>query len=76
LYNPLVYVGCVGIIPKDCIEKKVEPGSFVFVIGGLTGKDGIGGATFSSADITEDTSSSHVQIGNAIVEKKSNRCYT
>jgi len=70
LYNPLVYVGCVGIIPKDCIEKKVEPGSFVFVIGGLTGKDGIGGATFSSADITEDTSSSHVQIGNAIVEKK------
>ena len=70
LYNPLVYVGCVGIIPKNCIKKKVNPGSYIFVIGGLTGKDGIGGATFSSADITEETSSSHVQIGNAINEKK------
>lgn len=70
LYNPLVYVGCVGVIPKECITKRVIPGSYIVVIGGSTGKDGIGGSTFSSRDISEDTSSSHVQIGHAINEKK------
>ncbi len=70
LYNPLVYVGCVGIIPKNKITKKVKPGQLIVVLGGKTGRDGIGGATFSSADITEETSSSHVQIGDAINEKK------
>ena len=70
LYNPLVYAGCVGIMPRDKIKKKVKPGSLIVVIGGETGRDGIGGATFSSADITDETSSSHVQIGNAINEKK------
>ncbi|MEF3279846.1 MAG: phosphoribosylformylglycinamidine synthase subunit PurL [Elusimicrobiota bacterium] len=70
LYNPLVYVGCTGIIPKDKINKKVLPGNLIFVLGGATGRDGIGGATFSSSDIDEKTSSSHVQIGHAINEKK------
>lgn len=70
LYNPLVYVGCVGIIPRDKIYKKVIPGSLIFVIGGSTGRDGIGGSTFSSSDITKDTSLSHIQIGHPINEKK------
>ncbi len=70
LYNPLVYVGCVGIIPRDKIQKKVIPGSYIVVIGGATGRDGIGGSTFSSKDIDENTSTSHVQIGHAINEKK------
>ncbi len=70
IYNPLVYVGSAGLIPRDKINKKVVPQSLIVVIGGRTGRDGIGGATFSSADIEEETSSSHVQIGNAINEKK------
>ncbi|MGC9071014.1 MAG: phosphoribosylformylglycinamidine synthase subunit PurL [Elusimicrobiales bacterium] len=70
LYNPLVYVGCAGIIPRDKIEKKAIPGSYIVVIGGATGRDGIGGSTFSSRDIDANTSTSHVQIGHAINEKK------
>ena len=70
LLNPLVYVGCAGLIPVDKIEKKVVPGDLIVSIGGRTGRDGIHGATFSSANIEEDTSASAVQIGNAVNEKK------
>lgn len=70
LLNPLVYVGCAGLIPVDKIEKKVMPGDLIVSIGGRTGRDGIHGATFSSANIEEDTSASAVQIGHAINEKK------
>ena len=70
LLNPLVYVGCAGLIPVDKIEKKVVPGDLIVSIGGRTGRDGIHGATFSSANIDEDTSASAVQIGHAVNEKK------
>ncbi|MCX7905619.1 MAG: phosphoribosylformylglycinamidine synthase subunit PurL [Elusimicrobiales bacterium] len=70
LYNPLVYVGCVGIINRKDVNKEVLPGSYIVVIGGSTGKDGVGGSTFSSQDISENSTSSHVQIGHAINEKK------
>ncbi|MFA6433810.1 MAG: phosphoribosylformylglycinamidine synthase subunit PurL [Elusimicrobiales bacterium] len=70
LLNPLVYVGCVGLIPADKIEKKVRPGDLIVSIGGRTGRDGIHGATFSSASIEEETTASAVQIGHAINEKK------
>jgi len=70
LLNPLVYVGCVGLIPVDKIEKRVRPGDLIVSIGGRTGRDGIHGATFSSANIDEETSASAVQIGHAINEKK------
>ncbi len=70
LLNPLVYVGCAGLIPAEKIEKKVRPGDLIVSIGGRTGRDGIHGATFSSANIDEETSSSAVQIGHAINEKK------
>ncbi len=70
LLNPLVYVGCAGLIPTDKIDKKVLPGDLIVSIGGRTGRDGIHGATFSSANIEEDTSASAVQIGHAVNEKK------
>jgi phosphoribosylformylglycinamidine synthase len=70
LLNPLVYVGCAGLIPVDKIDKKVIPGDLILSIGGRTGRDGIHGATFSSANIDEDTSPSAVQIGHAVNEKK------
>lgn len=70
VYNCLVYCGCVGIIPIDKVEKKVNDGDFIVVIGGRTGRDGIHGATFSSASLKENIPTSVVQIGNPIVEKK------
>jgi phosphoribosylformylglycinamidine synthase len=71
--NPLVFCGSVGIIPRDAIAKRVEPGDRIYVAGGRTGRDGIHGATFSSIELTEASetvSSGAVQIGNAITEKK------
>lgn len=73
LGNPLVFCGCVGLIPRDRIKKAPRPGDLVVVIGGRTGRDGIHGATFSSAELTDthaDEFSHAVQIGNAITEKQ------
>ena len=70
--NPLVFCGSVGIIPRDKSEKEVQPGDLIVSIGGRTGRDGIHGATFSSAELTENseqTDGGAVQIGNAITEK-------
>ena len=70
--NPLVFCGNVGLIPRDRCEKSVEPGDLVVSIGGQTGRDGIHGATFSSAELddTSENLGSVVQIGNPIMEKK------
>jgi len=70
--NPLVYCGNVAIIPRGKSDKQVHPGNLIVAIGGRTGLDGIHGATFSSAVLTdksEETSGGAVQIGNAITEK-------
>ncbi len=72
LANPLVFCGTVGVIPRGMSSKKVEPGDRIVAIGGRTGRDGIHGATFSSAELTGDSESlsgGAVQIGNAITEK-------
>jgi len=72
LGNPLVYCGNVGLIPVDKSRKEVQPGDLVVAVGGRTGRDGIHGATFSSAELTsqsETISGGAVQIGNAITEK-------
>ena len=71
--NPLVFCGCVGVIPRDKIAKATGDGDRIVVLGGRTGRDGIHGATFSSAELTDthaDEFSHAVQIGNAITEKK------
>ncbi len=71
--NPLVFCGCVGIIPLDKCFGKAKPGDHIVALGGRTGRDGIHGATFSSAELTDthaDEFSHAVQIGNAITEKK------
>ncbi len=70
LYNPLVYCGCAGLIRKDRIEKKARPGDLVLLVGGRTGRDGIHGVTFASAELSEESEKSCVQIGNPIVEKR------
>ena len=72
LGNPLVYCGTVGILPSDKSFGAPKPGDHIVAIGGRTGRDGIHGATFSSAELTEESESlsgGAVQIGNAITEK-------
>jgi phosphoribosylformylglycinamidine synthase subunit PurSL len=73
LGNPLVFCGCVGLIPRDKIAKAARSGDAIVVMGGRTGRDGVHGATFSSAELTDthaEEFSHAVQIGNAITEKK------
>ncbi len=72
-YNPLIFVGSVGIIKKKHLKKKVKEGDLIVALGGKTGRDGIHGATFSSLSLDEqsqDVSGGAVQIGNPIEEKK------
>ncbi len=72
LGNPLVFCGNVAMIPVGLSTKAARPGDLVVTIGGRTGRDGIHGATFSSAELTdhsEELSGGAVQIGNAITEK-------
>ena len=72
IYNPLVFCGTAGVIPIKDIEKKVEAGMKVISVGGRTGRDGLHGATFSSAALDTDSHESDqqaVQIGNPIEEK-------
>lgn len=72
--KPTVIVGAYGLIPNERAGKG-EPrvGDKIVAIGGRTGRDGIHGATMSSADMTEQTAtvdSQAVQIGNPIEEKR------
>jgi len=70
--NPLVFCGNIGLLPGDKSFKKPQANDLIVSIGGKTGRDGIHGATFSSAELTEAsdiTSGGAVQIGNAITEK-------
>jgi phosphoribosylformylglycinamidine synthase len=73
IYNPLVFCGTMGVIPIKDIAKEVKPGHLLIAAGGRTGKDGLKGATFSSAELTTDSheeDQTAVQIGNPIEEKK------
>src|SRR6185437_9858689 len=72
LANPLVFCGTVGVLPRGMADKHVEPGDRIVALGGRTGRDGIHGATLSSAQLTGESdtvSGGAVQIGNAITEK-------
>jgi phosphoribosylformylglycinamidine synthase subunit PurSL len=72
LGNPLVYCGTAAMLPVDRTHKRVLPGDLIVAVGGRTGRDGIHGATFSSAELTEESeteSGGAVQIGNAVAEK-------
>lgn len=75
--NPLVYAGTVGLMPHAAADKEVRPGDYIVSVGGRTGRDGIHGATFSSVELSEHSetvSSSAVQIGDPITEKRTLDC--
>ncbi|MCC6169518.1 MAG: phosphoribosylformylglycinamidine synthase subunit PurL [Caldilineaceae bacterium] len=70
--NPLVFCGCAGLLPSGSHPTAAQLGDQVVVLGGRTGRDGLHGATFSSAELTHetaDTAGSAVQIGDPITEK-------
>lgn len=70
--NPLVFAGCIGTAPTRPLHDGPHPGDRVLVLGGATGRDGIRGATFSSATMdatTGEVAGASVQIGDPIVEK-------
>ncbi len=70
--NPLVYCGCVGLLPHNKHPRDPQVGDLIVALGGRTGRDGLHGATFSSVELTHETaeeSGSAVQIGDPITEK-------
>jgi phosphoribosylformylglycinamidine synthase II len=74
LGKPLVYCGTVGRMPATVAghpghEKRARPGDRIVMVGGRIGKDGIHGATFSSAELTEESPVQAVQIGDPITQK-------
>src|SRR5262249_1746237 len=64
IFNPLVFCGCLGILPHgshpgaEPLDKfagycnQVEPGDLIVSLGGRTGRDGVHGATFSSGEMS------------------------
>lgn len=72
--NPLVNAMSVGIVKAGQTVSATShgEGNSVFIVGASTGKDGIGGASFASADITEDSAKDlpAVQVGDPFEEKK------
>ncbi|UCC58913.1 MAG: phosphoribosylformylglycinamidine synthase subunit PurL [Candidatus Bathyarchaeum sp.] len=74
--NVVVYCGCIGILPKNKFVKDTKPGDIALLVGGETGRDGIHGVTFASAELTkesEEISRPAVQIANPIEEEKVKR---
>lgn len=69
----------VGAAPKgNVIRQKPEAGDVIILLGGKTGRDGIGGATGSSKVQTAEsveTAGAEVQKGNAIEERKIQRLF-
>ena len=74
--NVTVYCGCIGLLPLAKFTKNAKPEHIVVLAGGKTGRDGIHGVTFASAELTEkseEISRPAVQIADPIEEEKVKR---
>ncbi len=72
--NPLVNVGCVGLTNVDrMVRGRAEtPGNKLVIVGNATGRDGLGGASFASEDLDEESALEDrpaVQVGDPYTEK-------
>ncbi len=72
--KPLVYCGTGAVMAshyhgRPSWHKPIEPGDRILMAGGRVGKDGIHGATFSSAEVDENSPRTAVQIGSPITQK-------
>jgi phosphoribosylformylglycinamidine synthase len=77
--NCLVNAMCVGIAPRERLIRSAAagPGNVVVLLGALTGRDGIGGASvLASAELSDEDESKRpsVQIGDPFEEKKLLEC--
>ncbi len=72
-HNPLVNAMSVGIVEVDKVISATAKGvgNPVYIVGSSTGKDGIHGATFASADLHENSADDipSVQVGDPFMEK-------
>jgi phosphoribosylformylglycinamidine synthase len=74
--NVTVYCGCIGLLPLNKYIKNAKVGDYIVMAGGKTGRDGIHGVTFASAELTEkseEVSRPAVQIADPIEEEKLKR---
>ncbi|RLK63999.1 phosphoribosylformylglycinamidine synthase subunit PurL [Atopobacter sp. AH10] len=71
--NPLVNAMCVGLIDHKNIQKGQAKGlgNSIMYVGAKTGRDGIHGATFASAEFSEENQGqrSAIQVGDPFMEK-------
>jgi phosphoribosylformylglycinamidine synthase len=71
--NPLVNVLCLGVVKKNEIVRARAKGvgNTIFYVGSSTGRDGLGGASFASRELTEESHEDRpaVQIGDPFMEK-------
>ncbi len=72
--NPLVNVVCVGLAKKENIVTACArvAGNKLVLMGSTTGRDGLGGASFASRDLSEDSEAEDrpsIQIGDPFTEK-------
>ena len=72
--NPLVNVVCVGVVhPDKFLTARVKaPKNRLILYGSSTGRDGLGGASFASRDLSEDSEAEDrpaVQVGDPYTEK-------
>ena len=72
--NCLVNVACLGIVKREDLARNCAggPGEVMILIGGHTGRDGIHGVNFASADLTatsDEDSRGAVQLGDPIMKE-------
>ncbi|MDR0876467.1 MAG: phosphoribosylformylglycinamidine synthase [Treponema sp.] len=71
--------GVIAAVPADWVRREEPaPGDLVILVGGKTGRDGIGGATGSSkvhTGVSVETAGAEVQKGNAVEERKLQRLF-
>lgn len=71
--NPLVNAMCIGVMHRDELIKGVAEGigNPIMAVGARTGRDGIHGATFASAELSEESEAKRpmVQVGDPFTEK-------
>ncbi len=71
--NPLVNALCLGVLRHDQIKRGAASGvgNPVFYVGASTGRDGLGGASFASRELTEESQADRpaVQKGDPFMEK-------
>ena len=72
--NCLVNVMCIGLAKKNEIIRSwaTHPGDLYLVVGASTGRDGIGGVTFASEELTEESETESrpaVQLGDPYIKE-------